>query len=172
MEEMNYNMAVEYCQTRDYQNAIQYLEKLVDNNDGNTIKSNFMLGVTNMKIEKYNDAIVPLEKVVNHNDNLFLEQAKVVPECLLPPMLMSIPRMQEICFRILWILKAFTKTRLKRALKKIKVATGEERIIRKQIRQIVMFKFSHQQVDRSSEIEGVKGTRGAVTASPASLAVR
>ncbi|MEZ5010219.1 MAG: hypothetical protein R2744_00545 [Bacteroidales bacterium] len=48
----------------------------MDNNDGNTIKSNFMLGVTNMKIEKYNDAIVPLEKVVNHNDNLFLEQAK------------------------------------------------------------------------------------------------
>ena len=71
-----YNTAVDFYNKGDYQNAIIWFNKIVEDSSSENIKSSFMLGVTRMKNEQFNEAISPLEKVVVHNDNLFIEDAR------------------------------------------------------------------------------------------------
>lgn len=75
-DDMAYNTAVDFYNRGDYQNAIIWFNKIVEDSSSDNIKSTFMLGVTRMKNSEYNEAIMPLEKVVVHNDNLFIEDAR------------------------------------------------------------------------------------------------
>ena len=76
VSDINFNRAVECYNNGEYIKAIDLLEGLISSQDNNSIKSDYLLGISHMKIEEYKEAISPFKKVVDQNDNLFIEQAK------------------------------------------------------------------------------------------------
>lgn len=70
----NYNIAIEYYNDLDYENASIYFEKVNAIND-RFIESTMMLGVSRFENKQYAEAIPSFEKVIKHNDNLFIEDA-------------------------------------------------------------------------------------------------
>ena len=70
----NYNIAIEYYNDSDYENAAIYFKKVLDNNV-KFIESTMMLGVSYFENKQYNEATSSFEKVIQHNNNLFIEDA-------------------------------------------------------------------------------------------------
>jgi tetratricopeptide (TPR) repeat protein len=71
----SFNLAIEFYNRKDFQNATKYFIDFLKSNPGN-MESEFLSGMSDMNIRNFPDAKNSLKKVIVDNNNLYVEDAQ------------------------------------------------------------------------------------------------